>query len=166
MSATVLHSGLAIAIALALGGCGDGAGEVPGGATAGRTVVNIEATDGFAFSPDHLTVAAGTTVRWTNKGAIPHTITSGTSSQAADHPGALADHPLPSGAVFELTLNTAGDWPYFCRYHEGMGMVGTVTVTAGDSPPPPAGNQSRSAAVLSDEAKQAGLTAQIQQLGR
>ena len=123
---------LAIALALAVGNCGGaGTGRAPGGNRPGGLVVDIEATDGFTFNPAHVTVASGTTVRWTNRGAVPHTITSGASSRTADQPGALTDHALPSGAVFELTLTTAGEWPYFCRYHEGMGMAGLVTVTAG-----------------------------------
>jgi plastocyanin len=133
----------ALLFALGLSGCRGGstaASGVPPRDATGAMVVEIATTDGFTFTPAHLTVPAGTRVRWTNNGPVPHTITSGASSRAADHPGALADHPLPSGAVFELTLTSAGDWPYFCRYHEGMGMTGLVTVTkapvVGDRHPP------------------------------
>lgn len=97
-------------------------------ATAGAHA-EIAATDGFAFEPAHLTVAAGTTVRWVNKGAIPHTVTSGKSSRAADAPGASFDGVLASGASFEQKFVRPGDFAYFCRYHEGMGMMGVVTVT-------------------------------------
>jgi YVTN family beta-propeller protein len=103
----------------------------PAGAPTGTAAVaNIAVTNKFAFEPAHLTVAAGTVVRWTNKGAVPHTVTSGQSSRPADNPGAELDRPLASGAVVERTFTTPGDWAYFCRYHEGMGMAGVVTVTA------------------------------------
>jgi plastocyanin len=111
---------------LALGGCSGGGGAA--GAESAGTVVEVEATGGFAFAPAHLTIPLGTTVRWTNKGVVPHTITSGASSRPADRPGALLDHKLASGATVEMTFASPGDWPYFCRYHEGMGMVGVVTV--------------------------------------
>jgi plastocyanin len=115
---------LAAQLAPAVAGCGAGAS----GAVA--DVVEIEASDRFAFSPAQITVVAGTTVRWINKGAVPHTVTSGASSRASDDPGAVFDHKLPSGGSVEVRFDTAGDQPYFCRYHEGMGMIGMVTVTA------------------------------------
>lgn len=116
----------AVLLAVLVAGCpGGGTGAA---APAAANVVEVAATDGFAFSPAHLTVPVGTTVRWTNKGAVPHTVTSGASSRPGDHPGGLLDRPLPSGGAVEMTFTTAGDWPYFCRYHEGMGMVGLVTV--------------------------------------
>jgi YVTN family beta-propeller protein len=99
--------------------------------SAHAAAAEIEATDGFAFRPAHLTVPAGSVVRWTNKGAIPHTVTSGASSRPADSPGVVFDGVLASGATFQRTFTAAGDWPYFCRYHEGMGMAGVVTVTDG-----------------------------------
>jgi len=133
MRSTIVSGCMAILFALAVGNCGGGAAgrAATAGDRRGAMVVEIEAADGFVFKPAHVTVAAGTTVRWTNRGAVPHTITSGASSRTADQPGALVDHALPSGASFELTLSAAGEWPYFCRYHEGMGMVGLITVSAG-----------------------------------
>jgi YVTN family beta-propeller protein len=92
--------------------------------------LEVQATDGFAFQPARLTVPAGAIVRWVNKGAIPHTVTSGPSSRPADAPGRLFEGVLASGASFQHTFATAGDFPYFCRYHEGMGMTGVVTVTS------------------------------------
>jgi plastocyanin len=99
----------------------------------------------LSFSPPHLTVAAGTTVRWRNAGPYGHTVTSGLSSKAADHPGAEFDTQLPSGETFEFTFDEVGDHPYFCRPHEGMGMKGVITVTAATAAPADAGPQSDSA---------------------
>ena len=81
---------------------------------------------GFAFPP--VTVPRGTTVRWVNASRAPHTVTSGASSDAADSPGALFDKVLPKGQTFDFTFVDAGEQPYFCRFHEGSGMTGTVTV--------------------------------------
>ena len=98
--------------------------------TTGPTVVEVQTTDGLMFNPSSVTIAVGGTVRWRNTGAIAHTVTSGTSSMAAANPGALFDHnPLPPGGTFEFTFTTAGSQPYFCRFHEAMGMKGTVVVT-------------------------------------
>jgi plastocyanin len=91
--------------ALALAGCAGATGTAP---SPGK-VVEVAATDGFAFTPRHLTVPLGTTVRWTNKWAVPHTVTSGGSSRPGDSPGTLLDRPLASGAAVEMTFTTAGD---------------------------------------------------------
>lgn len=74
--------GLLVAIALTGGGggaysYGSGNKGTPaptggGGVTAGVTV----AIQDFAFSPQTLTVKAGTTVTWTNEDTAPHTVTS------------------------------------------------------------------------------------------
>jgi plastocyanin len=136
-------------LVLVVAGCGagytspTGSGGSEAGPAAGP-MVEVAATDGFQFDPPHLTVAAGTTVRWTNKGAVPHTVTSGASSRPADDPGALFDSRLPAGAVVDVTLTTPGDYPYFCRYHEGMGMAGVVTVTARDGAMEPNASAPRS----------------------
>lgn len=91
--------------------------------------VEIQAGDGLSFNSPHITVAAGTTVRWRNVGQEHgHTVTSGTSSKAADRPGAEFDAELPQGGTFEFVFDEVGDHPYFCRPHEAMGMKGVVTV--------------------------------------
>jgi plastocyanin len=84
----------------------------------------------LAFTPAHLTVAVGTTVRWVNAGPFDHTVTSGASSNPADLPGADFDAELPPGGTFEVTFDTVGNHPFFCRFHESMGMKGIVTVAA------------------------------------
>ena len=88
--------------------------------------VVVVTISGFTFPP--VTVARGTTVRWVNASRAPHTVTSGASSDPADHPGASFDKVLPKGQTFEHTFANAGQQPYFCRFHEAAGMTGTVTV--------------------------------------
>jgi plastocyanin len=73
---------------------------------------------GMAFVPNTITVAAGTTITWTNKDAITHDVTSGT--------GLFTSGPLANGATFSFTFATAGNYSYYCSIHPTM--VGTVTV--------------------------------------
>ena len=81
----------------------------------------------FRFQPAELTVAAGTTVTWTNDDAILHTVTSGTSVKKDDFGnydttpdgrinGTLAD----KGQTFSFTFTTPGDYAYFCSRHNNM----------------------------------------------
>jgi plastocyanin len=74
----------------------------------------------FAFSPSTLTVQVGDTVTWKNNDAtIPHT----TQSDGNWNSGNLAP-----GATFSFTFTTPGTYTYYCLYHRGMGMVGTIVV--------------------------------------
>jgi plastocyanin len=74
----------------------------------------------FAFSPNTLTVQVGDTVTWKNNDAsIPHT----TQSDGNWNSGNMAP-----GATFSFTFNTPGTYSYYCAYHRGMGMVGTIIV--------------------------------------
>ena len=47
--------------------------------------------------------------------------------------GELNGQPLPGGPAFELTFDTAGEYPYYCVLHAsgpvGPGMAGTITVS-------------------------------------
>lgn len=90
------------------------------------TTVDISAL-ATSFSPATATVPTGTTVVWTNQSSAPHTVTSGTGSSAADA-GALFDGDLAPGETFQFTFTTPGTYPYFCRFHEAQGMMGTITV--------------------------------------
>jgi plastocyanin len=47
--------------------------------------------------------------------------------------GELNGEPLPGGTAYELTFDTAGEFPYYCILHasgpEGPGMAGTIRVS-------------------------------------
>ncbi len=49
--------------------------------------------------------------------------------------GELNGQPLPGTHPYELTFDTAGEYPYYCILHgsgpQGPGMAGTITVSAG-----------------------------------
>jgi plastocyanin/sugar lactone lactonase YvrE len=95
--------------------CTDGAAPTAGTPTAaGSTVTIVD----FAFMPQELTVAAGTTVAWTNEDWAPHTVTAGD--------GSFDSGRLDQGATFEHTFAERGTYAYFCTFHPGM--TGTITV--------------------------------------
>ena len=73
------------------------------------TVIKI---DNFSFSPPSITVAAGTTVEWTNKDDIPHNVVS--SDQA------FKSKVLDTDQKFAYTFTKAGTYEYFCSLHPRM----------------------------------------------
>lgn len=73
---------------------------------------------GMAFVPATISVAAGTTVTWTNKDAIAHTVTSAT--------GLFNSGTVNPGKSFTFTFPTAGSYSYYCSIHPSM--LGTVKV--------------------------------------
>ncbi len=81
----------------------------------GATGVSI---DNFSFSPPTLTVAAGTTVTWTNNDDIPHTV------RAVD--GAFHSKAMDSDDSYSFTFAKPGVYSYFCSIHPKM--VGKVIV--------------------------------------
>jgi plastocyanin len=121
-----LHlAALATIGALTSGGC-SGGGSGGGGVTnpPGSQVVEVHATAGNRFSPGTITISRGTTVRWiADVGG--HTVTPDNAAQA----GAWSSAALnTTGATFEFTFNTAGDFDYHCIPHQSAGMTGLVRV--------------------------------------
>ena len=81
-----------------------------------------------AFDPLDLTVAVGTTVRWTNADSQVHTVTSGSSDGVVATPdGGFGSEFLNPGDTFTYTFTAAGTYSYFCTPHPWM--QGTVDVT-------------------------------------
>lgn len=76
------------------------------------------AIDNFAFGPQALTVAAGSTVTWTNNDDIPHTV------RAVD--GSFHSKPMDSADSYSFTFTKPGVYSYFCSIHPKM--VGKVIV--------------------------------------
>jgi len=70
------------------------------------------------FDPPTLTVAPGTTVRWTNTGHHPHTVT--------DRGGKFDSGDVAPGATYSATFSTPGTYRYYCKHHKGM--EGTIVV--------------------------------------
>jgi amicyanin len=78
------------------------------------------AIDNFTFTPQRLTVKAGTTVTWTNKDDIPHAVAAGSKL--------FRSHTLDTDQDYSFTFTTPGTYEYFCSLHPHM--TGTIVVEA------------------------------------
>ena len=113
MSTAVLMAALGVGIA------GLGARTVDSTAGAQQKPATAEVKiDNFSFGPGTLAVAVGTTVTWTNRDDIPHTIV---SSDAV-----FKSKVLDTDEKFSFTFSKAGTFPYFCSIHPKM--TGKVVV--------------------------------------
>ena len=88
--------------------------------TAPSTAISIKS---FAYSPNPITVAPGTTVTVTNNDGVAHTWT-------ADG-GAFDSGSIAPGASYSFTFTGSGTFAYHCSIHYPLyqSMHGTVTVT-------------------------------------
>ena len=83
-------------------------------AAADATGANAVDITQFKFSPQEITVAPGTTVRWTNRDQTPHTVTS------LDKGKALDSKAMDTDDKFEFTFTSEGDYAYHCTMHPFM----------------------------------------------
>jgi plastocyanin len=86
-----------------------------GSTTPGTNEVFIE---NMAFNPTVITVNAGTTIKWTNKDAVGHTVTSTT--------GLFDSGAINTNGTYSHLFSIAGSYPYLCTIHPDM--TGTVVV--------------------------------------
>jgi plastocyanin len=128
---TTLATSLAI-MTILLAACGGATGSTPaaddgatdstptaddgGGASTGDSV----SLAGNQFSPSSLTVAAGTTVTFTD--TATHTVTEGSDGVAVDDP--IVDET--GGADIEVTFDEPGMYNITCKIHPEMNMTITV----------------------------------------
>lgn len=102
--------------------------EAAGGAAASTAVAAPTATppaatmevkiDNFSFGPTEVKVAVGTTVTWTNRDDIPHTVVSNDKL--------FKSKVLDTDEKFSFTFTKAGTYEYFCSIHPHM--TGRVVV--------------------------------------
>lgn len=69
--------------------------------------------DNFTFTPNALTVSAGTTVHWVNHDDIPHTVVS-------DDKTTFKSKALDTDDNFSYTFSKPGTYSYFCSIHPKM----------------------------------------------
>jgi amicyanin len=74
--------------------------------------------DNFSFAPVEISVSAGTTVTWTNRDDIPHTVVSTDK--------VFKSKVLDTDDKYSYTFTKPGTYPYFCSVHPKM--TGTVVV--------------------------------------
>lgn len=90
---------------------------------------NVAISDA-GFAPGTVTIVAGAGVRWTNSGALGHTITAdggAFGSGTLGAPGSDGYGGMTSGGSFRWVFAAAGTFPYHCSIHTGM--TGAVVVT-------------------------------------
>jgi plastocyanin len=87
-------------------------------AVAAQDATSVVTIDNFTFSPEELTVATGTTVKWVNHDDIPHLV--------VEKDKAFRSKALDTDDSFSYTFASAGTFEYFCALHPHM--VGKVTV--------------------------------------
>ena len=102
---------LAVVVLLAFYALGSGrvylaAGEEKAPAGAEVTI------DNFSFTPAEIRVKAGTTIIWTNRDDIPHTVTSTES--------VFKSKALDTDDKFTTTLTKPGTYSYYCSIHPKM----------------------------------------------
>jgi len=66
----------------------------------------------FSFGPAQLTVPVGTTVTWTNRDDIPHTV--------VNDDKLFKSNVLDTDEKFSYTFAKPGTYPYFCSMHPKM----------------------------------------------
>ena len=97
-----------------------GAGGAPSDSTSVQIVEPpLKPPATWAYEPAVVTVRVGTTVTWTNTGAVVHTVT-------ADDGKSFDSGVMRPKAVFKLMPTSPGKFTYHCTYHRWM--KGTLIV--------------------------------------
>ncbi|PWT85812.1 MAG: hypothetical protein C5B57_02210 [Blastocatellia bacterium] len=112
----------AIALMAGCGGSSSSSPTTPSPTPQGTSVtipMGARTLGSSAYSPNPVTVTAGTTVTWVNNDTIAHTSTS-------DSPGVFDTGTIAAGASSSFTFQNKGSFPYHCTFHAGM--VATVVV--------------------------------------
>jgi plastocyanin len=89
------------------------AGRVGGAAAQEKAASTADVKiDNFSFGPTALTVPVGTTVTWTNRDDIPHTVVS--------TDGVFKSKALDTDDKFSVVFSKPGTYSYFCSIHPKM----------------------------------------------
>ncbi len=96
---------------LLLAGCNSNPPDVNDGQI-NQNEKNIE-INGFAFSPQELTINQGETVVWTNKDSVKHSIISDAGNE-------LKSELFSTSETFSDTFNSKGTFDYHCGAHPNM----------------------------------------------
>ena len=89
-------------------------------ADVGNPIIHIIEVRDFEFVPAQLEVSVGDIVRFEWTGVIAHTSTSDATTGADTWDSGL----LNQGGVYEVTITTEGEHPYYCIPHGGPGGIG------------------------------------------
>ena len=86
----------------------------------------------YAFQPQHINIATGTELIWTNNDTTLHTVTSTNTTQGGGY--LISSGPLNRRQNFSYVFYKHGFYPYECGFHTYM--TGWVNVTGSDLQPP------------------------------
>jgi amicyanin len=116
MKGSILRLGLAglVIVALMMAGRASSSGV---NATEEKPATEIK-IDNFSFSPSAITVAVGSTVRWTNHDDVPHNVVNDDKS--------IKSKTMDTDENFSYTFTKPGTYSYFCSIHPKM--TGKVVV--------------------------------------
>lgn len=124
LAALLAAGGLLLIVAIASSGCvigshgemhdamhgiGDRPPQTP--VVSEETLVSIEIRD-YDFAPRDLTVAAGSSVTWTNCDSVPH--------DATDNDDSWGTGVLKEGESATILFDTPGTYEYLCTIHPSM----------------------------------------------
>jgi len=111
---------------LGLAACGSDGPKTAGASSSSSSAANAPAGDGkvdikdFKYTPESITVKAGTPVMVTNSDNQPHTVTSDTAGKF-DSSSIAA-----SGSAPAITIAEPGTYAFHCKFHAFM--HGTIVV--------------------------------------
>jgi len=88
----------------------DNVGNDPGGSNGPAT--NEVFIQDMSYTPATITVTANTTIKWTNKDAVAHTVTSDN--------GLFDSGSISTGGTYVFTFTTSGTFAYHCTPHPSM----------------------------------------------
>jgi plastocyanin len=91
---------------------GQGGTDAPLTADQPNLPTSSVAIDNFSFSPASITVPVGTTLTWTNRDDIPHTVASDDQK--------FKSKALDTDEKFSFTFTEPGTYSYFCSIHPKM----------------------------------------------
>lgn len=113
MRRSVCIASLEAALVMGLGAFGTGRKGSAASAQEKMSTMEVK-IDNFSFGPVTVTVPVGTTVTWTNRDDIPHTIVS------TDDPKAFKSKVLDTDEKFSFAFSKPGTYQYFCSIHPKM----------------------------------------------
>jgi len=102
---------LLAALGLGIAGLDAGTGNFTASAQQKLETTEVK-IDNFSFGPAELTVPVGTTVTWTNRDDIPHTV--------VNTDKVFKSKVLDTDEKFSFNFTKAGTYPYFCSIHPKM----------------------------------------------
>lgn len=115
---------------------GLGVSAVPALAQAKTVEVTMKQAPKSRFLPEVVNISSGDTVKWTNPAFVTHSVTfdPGMAATAGDVVLPAGVAPFDSGNIeedgsFSHTFTVKGTYKYICKFHEAMGMIGTVIVS-------------------------------------